>query len=225
MDADTGELVAGQDEDAPLDMASTTKIMTALVVLRLAGEDPGVLDEVVTFSPRADRTVGSTSGVRAGERVAVRELLYGLLLPSGNDASVALAEHFGARLGPPEDAPEETDPLPRFVAAMNRLAAELGLPDTRFANPHGLTAPGHHASALDLARLAIAALEDETFASIVSTRRRGCTVYDAEDSPRNVAWSNTNRLLPTEGYDGVKTGTTSAAGACLVSRGPGETTR
>jgi D-alanyl-D-alanine carboxypeptidase (penicillin-binding protein 5/6) len=219
VDAESGELLDGLDEETPLDMASTTKIMTALVVLRLAEQDPSVLDEVVTFSDRADRTVGSTSGVRAGERVPVRELLYGLLLPSGNDASVALAEHFGARLGAPEDAPEETDPLARFVAAMNRTASGLELAETRFANPHGLTAPGHHASALDLARLAIAALHNETFASIVSTRRRGCTLYDLDDAPRHVVWRNTNGLLPTEGYDGVKTGTTSAAGACLVSRG------
>ncbi|RUL88842.1 D-alanyl-D-alanine carboxypeptidase [Tautonia sociabilis] len=219
IDADSGELIAGLDEEAPLDMASTTKIMTALVVLRLAEEDPAVLDEVVTFSERADGTIGSTSGVRAGERVPVRELLYGLLLPSGNDASVALAEHFGARLGPPEDAPEELDPLARFVAEMNRTAAELGLVETRFANPHGLTSPGHHASALDLARLARVALENELFSRIVSTQTRGCTLFDGEGSPRNVVWRNTNRLLSIEGYDGVKTGTTGAAGACLVSRG------
>ena len=147
IDADSGELVAGGNEETAVDMASTTKIMTALVVLRLAEEDPSVLDEVVTFSGRADRTVGSTSGVKEGERVPVRDLLYGLLLPSGNDASVALAEHFGARLGPPEQAPGEIDPLARFVDAMNRTAEELELPETRFANPHGLTAPGHHASA------------------------------------------------------------------------------
>lgn len=219
IDADSGELLGGANEDTALDMASTTKIMTALVVLRLAEEDPGILDEVVTFSERADRTTGSTAGVRAGERLTVRELLYGLMLPSGNDASVALGEHFGARLGPIEDDPNEVDPLPRFVAAMNRLATELELAETRFANTHGLTAPGHHASALDLARLARIALENERFAEIVSTRQRGCTLFDTDDTPRNVVWRNTNRLLPTEGYDGVKTGTTSAAGACLVARG------
>jgi D-alanyl-D-alanine carboxypeptidase (penicillin-binding protein 5/6) len=219
IDADSGERIGGDNDETALDMASTTKIMTALVVLRLAEEDPSVLDEVVTFSERADRTTGSTAGVRAGERLTVRELLYGLMLPSGNDASVALGEHFGARLGPIEDDPHEVDPLPRFVAAMNRLAIELGLPDTRFANTHGLTAPGHHASALDLARLARVALENELFAEIVSTRRRGCTLFDPDETPRKIVWRNTNQLLPTEGYDGVKTGTTNAAGACLVAQG------
>jgi D-alanyl-D-alanine carboxypeptidase len=91
VDGRNGEVLGGKNDFAPLDMASTTKIMTALMVLRLAGKEPGVLDEVVTFSSRADQTVGSTSDVHSGERVTVRELLYGLLLPSGNDASVALA--------------------------------------------------------------------------------------------------------------------------------------
>ena len=219
LDAETGDVVAGGSEDKPLDNASTTKIMTAAVVLGLAEIDPDVLDEVVTFTPRADGTVGSTSGVKAGERVTVGELLFGLLLPSGNDASVALAEHFGARLGAPEDAPAEIDPLARFVDAMNREAEDLGLSETHFANPHGLTAPDHRASALDLARLARHLLDIDRFAEIVSTREHGCTLYNAENEGRNVVWTNTNRLLSIEGYEGVKTGTTNAAGACLVSFG------
>jgi D-alanyl-D-alanine carboxypeptidase (penicillin-binding protein 5/6) len=218
-DGRTGDVLRGVREDEPLPMASTTKIMTALVALRLAEADPKVLDEVVTFSERADRTVGSTSGVRAGERLPVRELLYGLLLPSGNDAAVAIAEHLGGRLDPPGDRPEESDPLPRFVAEMNRVADELGLRATRFANPHGLPAEGHHASARDLARLAATALADPRFADCVATARRGCTLTDPEGRRRDVVWTNTNRLLRTEGYDGVKTGTTTAAGACLVASG------
>ncbi len=219
LDATTGNLVAGSDQEAPLAMASTTKIMTAYLVLTLAEEDPEILDEVVTFSSRADQTVGSTAGVRSGERVPVGELLYGLLLPSGNDASVALAEHFGARLGAPEDQPDELDPLDRFVAAMNRTAAELGLKSTHFTNPHGLTHPDHHASAFDLTRLALEALKLKTFATIVSTRQHASTLIDQDNKTRVAIWRNTNRLLPIEGFDGVKTGTTSAAGACLVSTG------
>ncbi len=218
-DGRDGRVLWGDQPDEPRPMASTTKMMTALVVLRLAAADPGILDEVVTFSERADRTSGSTSGVRSGERLPVRELLYGLLLPSGNDAAVAFAEHFGGRLAPPEDRPETTDPLLRFVAEMNRVASELGLRATRFANPHGLPAADHHASAQDLARLAATALGDPRFAAYVATLRRGCTLTDAEGQRRNVVWSNTNRLLRIEGYDGVKTGTTSAAGACLVASG------
>jgi D-alanyl-D-alanine carboxypeptidase (penicillin-binding protein 5/6) len=225
VDGRTGELVGGFNEDNPLDMASTTKMMTAMVVLRIARKDPAALDETVVFSERADRTSGSTSGVKAGERLPVRELLYGLLLPSGNDAAVAFGEHFGGRLAPPPapDADSEPagkdDPLARFVAEMNRVASELGLSQTHFDNPHGLTAPGHRSSARDLARLARLALAEPVFADRVSTPRHGAIVVDAEGHRRNVVWTNTNRLLDTEGYDGVKTGTTSAAGNCLVASG------
>jgi D-alanyl-D-alanine carboxypeptidase (penicillin-binding protein 5/6) len=220
VDGRTGAVVAGHREAEPLEMASTTKMMTALVVLRIAKDDPEAFDEVVTFSGRADRTPGSTSAVRTGERVRVRELLYGLLLPSGNDASVALAEHFGGRLDPPADSPNVADPLPRFVAEMNRVAGELGLDETHFANTHGLPARDHHASARDLARLASVALADPTFARVVATPRRGAHLDGPrEGEGRNVIWNNTNHLLGIEGYDGVKTGTTGAAGACLVASG------
>jgi serine-type D-Ala-D-Ala carboxypeptidase (penicillin-binding protein 5/6) len=218
-DGKTGAILWGEHESGPLPIASTTKIMTALVVLRVIERHPGAADETVTFSERADRTSGSTSGVHAGEKLPVRELLYGLLLPSGNDAAVALAEHFGGRVPPPADAPDEADPLPRFIAEMNRVAAELGLREARFANPHGLPAANHEASARDMATLARHALTRPEFARVVATARRGCTLVDEGGRRRDVEWTNTNRLLETEGYDGVKTGTTTAAGACLVASG------
>ncbi len=218
-DAKTGELLWGENEDEPRDIASTTKIMTAFVVLELAKDSPEVLDETVTFSERADRTRGTSARVRAGERLSVRELLYGLMLPSGNDASVALAEHFGGRFDPPEGKPEEEDPLIRFVAEMNRTAARLDMAGASYRNPHGLTAEGHRASARDLVKLAHAAMRLPHFNDYVGMRQRGCTVLGPGGYERNVIWKNTNRLLPIEGYDGVKTGTTSAAGACLVSSG------
>jgi len=216
-DGKTGAILWGSAEDKPLEMASTTKMMTALIVARMAKADPKILDEVVTFSERADRTVGSTSGIRAGEKVATRELLYGLLLPSGNDAAEAIAEHFGGRLAPPDGSPG-ADPTARFVAEMNRVAAGLGLRETHFANPHGLPAPGHRSSARDLARLAHGCLAEPSLA-VVAAPRRGARLVDAEGRSRNVVWTNTNKLLEFEGYDGVKTGTTTAAGACLVASG------
>ncbi|MCO6456240.1 MAG: serine hydrolase [Pirellulaceae bacterium] len=238
-DARSGKLLWGERQGEPLDQASTTKIMTALLVLRQARERPEVLREEVVFSRRADQTGGSTAGVRAGERLSVEELLYGLLLPSGNDASVALAEHFGSRFEPPDadSAPQEPgspqapaaqtpaagasaqDPLVRFVAEMNREAQRLELKQTRFANPHGLTAAGHHASAADLARLSWHALQVPLFRQYVNTRQRGCTLQGPGGYQRHVVWKNTNQLLGTSGYLGVKTGTTTAAGACLVSLG------
>jgi serine-type D-Ala-D-Ala carboxypeptidase (penicillin-binding protein 5/6) len=221
-DGKTGEILWGHDEAKPVDIASTTKIATALIIARLAARSPAVLDETVTFSERADQITGSTSGVRAGERLSVRELLYGLLLPSGNDAAVAFGEHFGGRFRPTPDEPTHlpvADTLPRFIAEMNRLADELGLRETHFVNPNGLPAPGHLSSARDLAKLACVALAEPIFAKTVSTQKHGCTLVDAKGQRRNVVWTNTNRLLDTEGYDGVKTGTTRAAGECLVASG------
>ncbi len=215
IDGRTGEVLGGEHESEPLPMASTTKIMTALVALRICEQTPAKLDEIITFSERADRTGGSTAGVHSGEKLPVRELMYGLLLPSGNDAAVAIGEHFGARMASETDQP----PLARFIAEMNRVADELGLRETRFANTNGLPAEGHRSSTRDLAALARHALALPFFAQVVSTSRRGCTLVDSEGRKRNVVWTNTNRLLDTEGYDGVKTGTTTAAGACLVASG------
>jgi D-alanyl-D-alanine carboxypeptidase (penicillin-binding protein 5/6) len=219
-DGKTGAILWGLNENKPLEMASTTKMMTALVIVRLAKADPKILDEIVTFSERADRTVGSTSGVLAGEKVSVRELLYGMLLPSGNDAAEAFAEHFNNRLAPEASSGSTAAaPIAHFVAEMNRVAVELGLRETHFANPHGLPAVGHKSSARDLARLAQVALLDPNFARVVATPRRGATLVDSQGRKRNILWTNTNKLLETEGYDGVKTGTTNAAGACLVASG------
>lgn len=215
-DGTTGEVLWGDNESTPLDFASTTKIMTAWLVVKQADKSPDVLDEIVTFSRRADQTHGSTSGIKTGEKISVREILYGLMLPSGNDASVALAEHFGERLRTDADS-DKKDPLRVFVAAMNREAAHLGMAETHYENPHGLTKSGHVASARDLITLASTAMRSELFRSYVSTRQRGCRVSGPGGYTRNVQWKNTNQLLGIDGYAGLKTGTTSAAGACLVS--------
>lgn len=295
--AKDGRLLGSHQADQRLHFASTTKIMTAWLVVRLAEKQPEILDELLTMSVRADETIGSTSDIRAGEQLPVREALYGLMLPSGNDMSVALAEHFGARLAPagpangkaslPPDAassgagsgaasakatidkaaptdtaarsaklastspsteavpqsaaaspgdspvtgektpsPERTtdetaaavpDPVEQFVAAMNVEAARLNMTSTKYENPHGLTTPDHLSTVRDLAVLARATLESPLFQSYVSTRQRGATVTGPGGYRRNVLWKNTNQLLDIEGYDGIKTGTTDRAGACLVS--------
>lgn len=219
-DADTGEILWHSKGDEPRDMASTTKIMCALIVLDLAAKDPAVLDEIVTISETADRTPGSTADVRAGEKIPVRELLFGLLLPSGNDAARAFAEHFGPRLEPPAQYPpgaDPSDPAERFVAEMNRTAQRIGLKASSFRNPHGLTVEGHRASPIDLIQLARAALKHDLFREVIHTRLHGHTVTGPGGYQRNCRWENTNKLLGIEGYAGVKTGTTDAAGACLVS--------
>jgi D-alanyl-D-alanine carboxypeptidase (penicillin-binding protein 5/6) len=139
------------------------------------------------------------------------------MLPSGNDASVALAEHFGPRLAPVNS--DADDPLAKFVAAMNHAAKELGMEKTIYKNPHGLTAKGHQSSALDLTKLAHAAIQLPRFRHYIDTRQHGSTLLGPGGYQRNIVWKNTNQLLGIEGYHGIKTGTTSAAGACLVSWG------
>lgn len=228
-DGRTGQLLWSSNEAEPMDFASTTKIMTAYLVARLAQQDPRVLTETVTFSKRADRTSGSTSGVSAGEKLPVRELMFGLLLPSGNDAAVALAEHFGSRVRRPIADPDKNadndkkgngkaDPLVQFVAEMNRAAADLGMTDTRFKNPHGLTENGHVSTVRDLSKLGWEAMQMPLLKQIAQTRQHGCQVTGPGGYRRNIKWKNTNELLEIEGYDGLKTGTTDAAGACLVSQ-------
>jgi serine-type D-Ala-D-Ala carboxypeptidase (penicillin-binding protein 5/6) len=217
-DAKSGEVLWGADDRKPRDIASTTKIMTAYIVLKLAADNAKVLDESVTFSKRADDTPGSTADIRAGESLSVSELMYGLMLPSGNDAAVALAEHFGQRFPLPKpDTKENEDSYTRFVIQMNREVKALGMKDSHFANPHGLTEKGHTSTAADLVRLTQAALKLPRFRDYITAFQRGCTVTHTSGYRRNVVWRNTNRLLDIEGYDGVKTGTTSAAGACLVA--------
>ncbi len=191
LDLDAGRTLFALHPDDPVSPASTAKIMTALVVLQHAD-----LDAVATVSAHAAATGGSRMGLVAGETLTVRDLLVGLLLPSGNDAAVALAEHV---------AGSET----AFVALMNQTAAALGLTATQFANPHGLDAPDQMTSAADLAQVAKAALAYPYFAQVVAQP-------SAQVAGRVL--TNTNQLLGSyRGADGIKTGTTEAAGECLVA--------
>src|SRR4051794_38299241 len=142
-DGKTGELLFGDHADEPMKAASTAKIMCAYVVLELAKSDPEVMNEVVTFSKFAADTKGSTSTIREGEKLPVAELFYGLLLPSGNDAGNALAEHFNDRFKPlaPGDVDHDLQ-LPKtarsnFVAEMNRTAKRLGLKSATYRIPYG----------------------------------------------------------------------------------------
>jgi D-alanyl-D-alanine carboxypeptidase (penicillin-binding protein 5/6) len=188
-DSDTNQTLAAANAHQGRPMASTTKIMTALLALERAN-----LADPVVVSPTA-LVGGSTMGLAAGEVVTVEDLLWGLLLNSGNDAAMALAEHVAGS----EAA---------FVALMNQRAAELGMSNTRFANPHGLDAPEHTSSAYDLWLATQEALKHPLFRQIVATpayATAGRQLF------------NQNELLGSyPGADGVKTGTTLAAGQNLV---------
>lgn len=190
MDAESGRVLYEHNAYTPMLIASTTKIMTALTALRHYD-----LGETVTVSREVTLTEGSSVYLKEGEELTVEELLYGLLLASGNDASEALARHCGDR--------------ERFVGWMNEIAEEIGMTASCFENPSGLDGVNHKASAYDMAKLAACAMEDPTFARIVSTR--SITIGER-------MLSNHNKLLwQLDGCVGLKTGFTKAAGRTLVS--------
>ena len=194
VEATSGRLLLGENERDRRPMASTTKIMTALLVLE-AGED---LDALITVPPEAAGTEGSSMHLGAGERISLRDLLYGLMMVSGNDAAVTLAMHVSGSV----DA---------FAAQMNAKAAALGCADTHFVNPHGLHDPDHYTSACDLARLAAAAMALPFFRELVSRSR-----YTTATGDRVRTFRTKNRMLTeVEGGCGVKTGFTKKAGRCL----------
>ena len=188
-------MIIGKNEDVKSAMASTTKIMTTIVILEKAD-----LNEKVTVSAKAGGTGGSRLGLKRGDKASVRDLLYGLMLRSGNDAAVALAEHVGGS-------------VKEFAELMNEKAIELGLTNTHFVTPHGLDDANHYTTALELAKLTDYAMDNETFAKIVGTK--STTIYINNQS-RQI--NNTNELLGVlNGVVGVKTGFTNNAGRCLVT--------
>lgn len=188
-------MIIGKNEDVKSAMASTTKIMTTIVILEKAD-----LNEKVTVSAKAGGTDGSRLGLKRGDKASVRDLLYGLMLRSGNDAAVALAEHVGGS-------------VKGFAELMNEKAIELGLTNTHFVTPHGLDDANHYTTALELAKLTDYAMDNETFAKIVGTK--STTIYINNQS-RQI--NNTNELLGVlNGVVGVKTGFTNNAGRCLVT--------
>lgn len=201
----TGVVYLSRGADRPVAMASTTKIMTALVAITYAD-----LDATVTIgwdaTPPAIQQIepeASLAYLHQGDKLTLRELLYALLLPSGDDAAAAIADAVAGS-------------QPAFVARMNAEAAILGLDHTRYADVHGLDAPGHYTTAHDLAVLSAAAMRSPTFAGVVST-----AVYKlpATADHATYTWATTNALLRGTGYPGltgIKTGFTGDAGHCLV---------
>lgn len=152
LDRNSGLILYGKNENEKRKMASTTKIMTAIVVIENAN-----LESIVTISQKAAGTGGSRLGLHTNDKVSVKDLLYGLLLCSGNDAAVALAEFVGGD-------------LPGFSNLMNNKVSELGLTSTHFVTPHGLDNESHYTTAYELAKIADYALKNKTFRNIVGTK-------------------------------------------------------
>ena len=191
MDMKSGRIFYEKNARVRRSMASTTKIMTAIVAIENSD-----LEEEVTVSKRAAQINGSVINLRQDEKLSLLDLLYGLMLPSGNDAAIAIAEHVGGT-------------VEGFCEMMNRKAVSLGAVNTHFTSPHGLDMPEHYTTALELAQITAYALKNPIFNKIVSTK---------EATIPNRDLYNTNELLGVyPGVDGVKTGYTGQAGRCLVT--------
>ena len=197
MESSSKRVLKSKNMSAKLAMASTTKIMTAITAL----ENCPDLDQVFEISPKAVGVPGTSLYLRKGEKFSTRQLLYGLMLVSGNDASVAIGEHVSGSL-------EE------FVKLMNQTAIKIGATNSHFDNTHGLDSKTHYTTAYDLALITSYAMQNNTFKEIVSTKNTKITNSDGKTR----YLKNKNKLLNSfEGCNGVKTGFTDDAGRCLVS--------
>ncbi len=197
IEASSGKVVFGQNENTRLSMASTTKIMTALVAL-----EQMPLDTLVTVTEKSVGIEGSSIYLTVGESLTLEDLLYALMLESANDAAETIAVAVAGD-------------VPAFAELMNQKALELGLTNTHFVNPHGLDAEGHYTTAKELALLTVAALDNPDFRRICSTKRHTIPLHGNEGVRLLL---NHNRLLSSyEGCIGVKTGFTKKTGRCLVS--------
>lgn len=205
IDAGQGDVLYQREADTPLPPASTVKLVTALVVTHYA--EP---EELVTVQAEdvVDPLKESHMGLQAGDVLTVHDLLVGMLIPSGNDASNTLARFVGGRL------PGAGSPVERFVAEMNATADRLGMSGSHFVNPEGIDAPGQVTTARDLAVAGRALLADAELAPMVALPR--AVVHIGGPQSRVVSLINTNELLAQEGVIGIKTGTTGEAGQCLV---------
>ena len=197
MEASTGRVLYGKNRHEKLPMASTTKIMTAITAI----ENCSNLDERFEISPRAVGIPGTSLYLRKGETLSIRELLYGLMLISGNDASFAIGERIGGN-------------VENFIDMMNKTAQKIGALSSHFDNTHGLDSQTHYTTAEDLAKITSYAMQNNTFREIVS--KKNTKIVSGEGKTRYL--KNKNRLLNSlNGCNGVKTGFTNDAGRCLVS--------
>ncbi len=197
MEQGTNRVLYAQNENEKLAPASTTKVMTCILAI-----ENGDLDKVVTVSKNASGVEGSSIWLSQGEHITLGDLLYGLMLSSGNDAAVAIAEEIGGSVD-------------GFVEMMNNKAKEIGALNTNFANPNGLPDDNHYTTAYDLALICSYAMQNETFRTIVSTEYKEIS-WEGHEYLRVL--KNKNKLLwQYDGCTGIKTGYTKSAGKCLTS--------
>lgn len=195
LDKETGAILFEQNAYELVPMASTTKILTSLIAI-----EQGNLDKKVTISKKAASIRGSRVGYKAGEEIALKELVFGLMFKSGNDAAIAIAEELGGS-------------IEGFSEIMNHYARGIGILDSHFESPHGLDSSEHYSTAYDLALLTSKGMDYDMFREIVGTKQISKDKYNFTRD-----YNNINKILwMIPGANGVKTGYTGQAGKCLVS--------
>ncbi len=215
VDDNTGHVLAASGQNEKSQIASLTKIATAMVVIDWAEATGASLAEPVSV-PAGVTGVGGMNpcGLQPGERVSLRDLLYSAMMSSDNHAAYTLAWNVGSRLPNPQALP----PVDNFTAQMNALARKLGMKRTLFLNPHGLDSmtPPPHSTAADIARLTRYAYSHGSFNFYVSQPTREISIEGVDGTKRGFLLRNTNELLGRDGIEGVKTGRTRLAGDCIV---------
>jgi len=218
-DSHTSTILLSRKAKEQREIASLTKIMTAYTVLKIISRlDIGILKMKVKVSSDTFMINGTSANLVVGDTLTVWDLLHGLLLPSGNDAALCLADYFGyiiseIRLRPPLNF---TDPIGTFVSEMNSNAKELKLLNTKYANPHGLKDALNKSTAEDIAKLTSICMQSPLFSEIVKKTSYTCVAKTVTGISKTYTWYNTNKLL-NKGFNGVKTGNTITAGACLAA--------
>lgn len=224
VDGVSGDYLWGANADEARRGADTAQLMAAWLVVRLAIDERRCLDEEVTISELAASSPGKRVGLAAGDKVAVRDLVYAAVLGSASDAANALAEHFDGRFLLVDKKDESKDKAlatrANFLAEMNRTATEVGMTRTLYRSPVGdVDGDAETTSARDQANLAWTVMGDERFKKIANSRSHRFTVTGKDGAARELSVTAANHLLEIEGYDGVKAAGDEQSGACLVASG------
>ena len=225
---DTGEVIYGRRESVKREVASITKVMTCICVCKIM--ESFKIDPKTTFvevSSIASGMIGTSAKLQVGDIICIFDLLHGLMLPSGNDAAYCLAESFGTFLFMQTEEYKIKSRInasyvqgkgklfvKNFLQYMNELAVELELTGTYYSNMHGLCNKNNRSTAADIAKLVAYAMKNVLFRQVVKQQKYSCVIEQQDGTSRVTEWINSNKLLP-EGWEGVKTGITTAAGPCF----------
>jgi D-alanyl-D-alanine carboxypeptidase len=219
VDGNTGDIIFANNQTERREIASLTKIMTIYTVLSISKRlNINLEEDEITVSKSAVTISGTKAFIKEGDVFKANDLLYGLMLPSGNDVGKCFCEHFGLYLA--KEFGQETNSLmlgrKHFVYEMNKNAKALGMVHTRYDNPTGLGDIYNKSTVEDLGKLCSAAMKLPKFREVVSCKEYSCVARTEEGKERQYSWKNTNKMLE-KGYNGIKTGITPSAGPCLAS--------